>query len=552
MFGLSAMRAWGCVTTTSSSVSSRQAHGIFLSYRRQDSSHLAGRLADALIDRFGSETIFMDVDSVPLGRDFVEAIDGALSQSSVLLAVIGPLWRDATDKTGRRRIDDPRDIVVLEISSALSRGLTVIPVLADGAQMPGPDELPERLRPLSTRNAVSLDAVSFHRDVDWLLRQLGSIVPADPMDAPINGSSEEVEPAGTARFPRRKVLAGAGATLVAVTAGYAVRHGQRDAQRVRTRWRFTTRGAVYSSPRIDGQIVYVGSNDGRLYALDRATGKQRWGYQCGGGVSSTPLIQGSIVYVGSDDQSLHAVDKVTGKRRWIFKTKGVVHSSPSFGRGLVVVGSRDRHVYAVDAESGAEMWRFEGGDWFNSSPVLTEDAVYVGCRDHQFYALELETGKKLWSYTTKSTVDSSASVEGATLAFGSDDGFVYSLETSGAWHWQTQTGGGVVSRPLLVDEVGYVGSDDGRLYAFDTSTGRIRWSFKTGGGIRSSPAYGRGLVCVGSRDRRLYAVNAVTGREEWRFETDGPIDDSSPVIAEDVVLVGSLDHRVYAIEMPRG
>ena len=111
--------------------------GIFVSYRRQESSHLAGRLYDRLADRFGEGQVFIDVDAIEPGVDFAEEICRAVAACKVLLAIIGPTWLTATDERGRRRLDDPDDIVRLEIEAALARGVRVIPILVEGAVMPG-------------------------------------------------------------------------------------------------------------------------------------------------------------------------------------------------------------------------------------------------------------------------------------------------------------------------------------------------------------------------------------------------------------------------------
>ena len=106
---------------------------IFISYRRGDTSATAGRLFDRLEGRFGVGSVFMDVDTIEPGLDFVEVIGGAVGSCDVLLALIGARWLGAVDEHGRRRLDDPDDFVVLEITTALERGIRVIPVLVDGA-----------------------------------------------------------------------------------------------------------------------------------------------------------------------------------------------------------------------------------------------------------------------------------------------------------------------------------------------------------------------------------------------------------------------------------
>ena len=126
---------------------------IFLSYRREDSAGVAGRIYDRLRDHFGPDAVFFDVDSVPFGVDFQEHIESVLSHCDVFLAVIGPHWAGESD-TGRR-IDDPRDWVRIEIEAALKRGLPVIPVLIDHTRMPSEADLPPSLVPLALRNAVT-------------------------------------------------------------------------------------------------------------------------------------------------------------------------------------------------------------------------------------------------------------------------------------------------------------------------------------------------------------------------------------------------------------
>ena len=117
--------------------------GIFVSYRRQESAHLAGRLYDRLTDRFGEGQVFIDVNAIEPGVDFAEEISRAVAACQVLLAVIGPDWLMAVDERGRRRLDNPDDLVRLEIEAALARHVRVIPILVEGAVMPGQEDLPE-------------------------------------------------------------------------------------------------------------------------------------------------------------------------------------------------------------------------------------------------------------------------------------------------------------------------------------------------------------------------------------------------------------------------
>src|SRR5262249_50328446 len=143
---------------------------IMISYRREDSAGMAGRLYDRLERQFGRENIFMDVDAIPFGVDFREHLRDAVAQCEVLLAVIGKHWFGPTAEGGRR-LDDSRDFVRIEIEAALARGIFVIPVLIDRARMPSESELPSSLAGLAYRNAIEIDhGRDFHGHVDRLIR----------------------------------------------------------------------------------------------------------------------------------------------------------------------------------------------------------------------------------------------------------------------------------------------------------------------------------------------------------------------------------------------
>jgi hypothetical protein len=133
---------------------------IFISYRREDSADVTGRIFDRLEQRLGREALFMDIDSIPIGVDFRRRLEEALDHSAVLLAVIGEHWIEARyadgPKAGRRRLDDPDDYVVQELRGAIDKRIPIIPVLVGRASMPGTDELPEDLRELVYRNAAEL------------------------------------------------------------------------------------------------------------------------------------------------------------------------------------------------------------------------------------------------------------------------------------------------------------------------------------------------------------------------------------------------------------
>ncbi|HET9731022.1 MAG TPA: PASTA domain-containing protein [Acidimicrobiia bacterium] len=150
---------------------------VFLSYRREDAAGYAGRLFDALVAKFRHDNVFMDIDTISPGSDFVDVIDEALEGCDVLLALIGPRWLSATGANGHRRLDNPEDFVRLEIEGALARGIRVIPLLVGGAEAPSSQELPESLAPLARRHAFDISDRRWPQDVAELVHVLERIEP---------------------------------------------------------------------------------------------------------------------------------------------------------------------------------------------------------------------------------------------------------------------------------------------------------------------------------------------------------------------------------------
>jgi hypothetical protein len=143
---------------------------IFISYRRHDSEEITGRIYDRLVQRFGKEQVFKDVDSIPLGVDFREHLNKMVGSCDVLLAVMGNEWLTAKHPDGGRRIGHTKDFVRIELEAAIDRKTPVIPVLVRGAQVPPETELPPSLAPLAYRNGIPVRSdPDFHRDVDRLI-----------------------------------------------------------------------------------------------------------------------------------------------------------------------------------------------------------------------------------------------------------------------------------------------------------------------------------------------------------------------------------------------
>jgi formylglycine-generating enzyme required for sulfatase activity len=173
---------------------------VFISYRREDSGFAARGVHDRLEREFGRDSLFMDVDAIPLGMDFVEVLSTEVAKCDVLLAIIGSNWVEALDEEGNRRLDSEHDFVRIEIAAALRRNIPVIPIVLEGTRVPKAERLPDDLKALARRQGLDVSHASFRTDMDRLvhaLRQMSS--------RSVGPAAARQEEQGTASRPDRRV-----------------------------------------------------------------------------------------------------------------------------------------------------------------------------------------------------------------------------------------------------------------------------------------------------------------------------------------------------------
>jgi formylglycine-generating enzyme required for sulfatase activity len=173
---------------------------VFISYRREDAKWPAREIYGALKRVLPADHVFMDIDSIPIGVDYVEFLEGWVDRCDIMLALIGAGWADAVDpETGRRRLENPNDFVRIEVRKGLARGIPVVPILLDGARPPGAAQLPDDLVRLARRNAEFIDHRTVDTDVDRLIRRLrlteqpAQAAPSKPVVASPTVASVEAE-----------------------------------------------------------------------------------------------------------------------------------------------------------------------------------------------------------------------------------------------------------------------------------------------------------------------------------------------------------------------
>jgi eukaryotic-like serine/threonine-protein kinase len=316
-------------------------------------------------------------------------------------------------------------------------------------------------------------------------------------------------------------------------------------------WSF--RAGYATPPVVANGLVYVGSNDGKVYALDASTGAKVWSFRTSGSFYG-PAVANGVVYVASSNHYMYALDASTGTKLW--RHKGG-YSSLAVADGVVYLAAWSHRVYALDASTGAELWRSRTGALIESCPAVSDGAVYVviGSYPARVWALDATTGGKLWRVNTYLDALSSPAVANGVVYLGASlftEGHVLAFNAStGArlWDFRDDYGEMRYSSPAVANGVVYVGDDGGNVYALDASTGAKRWTFPTGTYIESSAAVANGVVYVGATDGTVFALDASTGAKVWSYKTGGSID-SGPAVADGVVYMSSNDKHVYAFDLP--
>jgi outer membrane protein assembly factor BamB len=310
------------------------------------------------------------------------------------------------------------------------------------------------------------------------------------------------------------------------------------------RWNYKADGYVFSSPAVADGIVFVGSSDTRVYALDELTGGQVWNYTTAGAVESSPALVDGIVFVGSNDGNVYALNEVTGGKAWSFQTgNSLFYSSPAVVDGLVFIGSSDGNVYALRESTGEKIWseniKFGG----LSSPAIADGMVFIG-NAQAIYALNEQTGTDVWSYDTGQGMGATSPAVANGMVFTSDTGGVFALnETSGKRIWSFGTSTYMFSSPAVADGIVFIGAYPSGFYALNETTGALIWT--TWGTTYigcdfSSPAVAKGIVYVGSFDNNIYALNESTGAVIWsRYigYAGAPYVQSSPAIADNMMFM---------------
>ena len=311
-------------------------------------------------------------------------------------------------------------------------------------------------------------------------------------------------------------------------------------------WTFACADDIRGSALYHRGIVYFGSYDKHLYAVNAESGKLIWKYQTDGGIVSRPAIADDAVFIGSEDSRLHVVSARSGSLLWTYYTNGPIRSSPFVAHGHVFIGSDDMSLHAININGGRGIWQIGSIAEIRSTPFVTQDEIYSGNETGEFFCMDFRGGIK-WRFKAKRAITSSAIVADNLVFFCSLDSYLYALDAkSGYLVWRFKMDKGSISSPAVADNLVYTGSIDGNIYCINMDNAKEVWRFQTEHQVTGSPlVQGDELYC-GSVDGNLYCLDRQTGQLRWKFKTNQPIT-ANPAANDDRIYIGSTDNLLYAL-----
>jgi eukaryotic-like serine/threonine-protein kinase len=308
------------------------------------------------------------------------------------------------------------------------------------------------------------------------------------------------------------------------------------------KWKFRTSGPVFSTPVISNGVVFAGSLDSTLYAVQLSTGKLLWKLKTGGEIRSTVCLYKNSILVYSGDATLYSINMQTGDVLWSFKTKGGIlgdrrydfadyfQSSAVIDNGQVFFGAGDGRVYSLDAETGTLIWTFKANGIIHTTAALYKDRLFVGSFDGYLYALKKETGQLVWKFKTlghhyfpDGEVQGAPVVANEIVYFGARDYNLYAIDAmNGYAHWNKVFPFGWAMAISPRDTVVYAGTSDDRvLVCLDGQSGKELWRTPTKFNIFGPCAFTKTMAYVGTLMGKLFGIDLREGKIKWTFTTDG-------------------------------
>jgi outer membrane protein assembly factor BamB len=311
-------------------------------------------------------------------------------------------------------------------------------------------------------------------------------------------------------------------------------------------WQFKTGDAVEGTAAIANGVVYVGSFDEHLYAIDLATANQKWKSKLGP-IKSAVAVRGDRVYVGDADGKFYCVKASDGTKVWTFETGGEITAGANFLGDRVLIGSHDNTLYCL-SKDGEKLWEFKTEGPVNGSPAVAKDRTFVAGCDSVLHVLKIEDGKETAAIDLGGQAGATAALHGDKLYVGTMTNQVLGIDLAKEkieWAFEAEKRKQpFYASAAVTDDLVVVGGRDKRVYGLDRATGREVWSYLTKNRVDGSPVVAGKRVYVGSTDEHFYVLNLADGTLVQDIKLDGSIL-GSPAVVDGAVVIGTEKGTVY-------
>ncbi len=313
-------------------------------------------------------------------------------------------------------------------------------------------------------------------------------------------------------------------------------------------WSLQMQGAVDGSPIIHNGIIYVGSRDHHLYALDGQSRRERWRYDAGAPLRSTPTLHGDTLFFGDDDGTMHAVQNLGGTARWRVPLRGKIFASAGAGAGLIISATQAGRVVALNPTSGETIWEHFDGSPFYASPALLNNLVIVANGSGQVKGLDIASGKPQWAFQASNQIRATPACQDGLALIAAMDGSVALLDMhTGERLWQRSLGVPISASPILTRERVFAAGQEGVVFALSRADGNRLWTAKTSGQIAASPILcGTALLVIDSEGAVLL-IDADTGKITSQLSLGAPVF-ASPAVSGGWCVVGTRQGSICLLE----
>lgn len=312
------------------------------------------------------------------------------------------------------------------------------------------------------------------------------------------------------------------------------------------------KGGFEASPIVANDVVYLADWDGRVVALNLASGEELWQIKVDDSFTASPAYDDGRLYVGGVYGMVFCFDAKSGKELWKFETGAEINSGANFYEGVVLIGSQDHFLYALDAKSGEEKWKFEIADQIRCTPTIVGSRTFLAGCDGKLHVVDVQKGDPLGEVPIDSPTGATPAAVGDFVYFGTHGGDVFCVNwktIKEVWRHTPESKAEFRNSAAATENVVVVASRNRVILGLDRASGEPKWSQTASDAIEGSPVVVGNRVFLGTMGGTVLALSLDKGEVVWEYELGGSIV-ASPAVAKGRLIIADDDGKVYCFAAP--